>query len=203
MTRVLLAWLGSYLIGSIPTGYWLVKWIKRVDVRTLGSGNVGATNVTRVAGGGLGKVVFVLDAAKGMIAALLIAPMAGPTTEPTLALGCGLLAVVGHMFPVFLHFQGGKGVATTIGVLLATLPGMAAVCGAVWLVCFLLGRYVSAASVAAAAALPVAQLAARQRPIDILLGGALAALIIMRHRANIQRLLAGTEHRAGRAHHSD
>lgn len=202
MTQLLLALVGSYLVGSIPTGYLLVKWVKRVDVRTLGSGNVGATNVTRVAGGGLGKLVFVLDAAKGLVAVLLIAPLAGMTTGRTLGLSCGIMAVLGHNFPIFLRFQGGKGVATTIGVVLSTMPEIAAVCLGVWLICFAVWRYVSVASLAAAAALPLAQLAARHTLAEVLLGGALAVLIAVRHRTNIQRLLAGAEHRAGRTHHS-
>jgi len=192
------ALIGSYLIGSIPTAYLLVKRWKRLDVRTVGSGNVGATNVARVAGSRAGAIVFVLDLAKGLVAVLGLAPWLIQPVSPAAQLGCGLSAVLGHAFPLFLSFRGGKGVATTIGVLLGTMPLVAAACLAVWLACVLVWRYVSVGSMAAAVTLPIAQ-ALTHRPLpEILLGSALALLIIGRHRANIARLVQGTEHRVGR-----
>jgi len=185
---------GSYLIGSIPTGYLLVRWIKQADVRTMGSGNVGATNVTRVAGSGAGRVVFLLDLAKGLLVVWALAPW----LAPTLKLACGVLAVLGHCFPVWLAFRGGKGVATTIGVLIGTMPLIASLCLAVWLICFLLWRYVSLASLAMLLVLPLAQFVAHQPRSDIGLGIALGALILVRHQSNIERLLRGTEHRWGK-----
>ena len=198
MGHLALALAGSYLMGSIPTAYLLVKWLKRIDVRTIGSGNVGATNVTRVAGFWAGAAVFLIDALKGIAAVGMIAPSLIHPLTPALRLGCGLMAILGHTFPVFLSFQGGKGVATTIGVLGATMPLVAGICLAVGVLCFFLWRYVSVGSLTAAIALPIAQLAMHQTGSEVLLGGALSMLIIVRHRANIQRLLQGTEHRAGR-----
>ena len=197
---VLLALAGSYLVGSIPTAYLVVHWLAHVDVRTIGSGNVGATNVTRAAGLGPGVAVFLIDLGKGLAAVLVVARwlIAPGVLTPAAQLGCGLSAVLGHVFPVFLRFQGGKGVATTIGVVLGTMPSVAALCLAVWVVGFALSRYVSVGSLAAAVALPVAQLLLRHALSEVLLGTALAALIIVRHRANIGRLVQGTEHRIGR-----
>lgn len=194
----ILALTGSYLVGSIPTAYLLVKRLKRIDVRTVGSGNVGATNVTRVAGVGAGTLVFCLDLVKGLVAVWGLAPWVARPVTPTAQLACGLAAVLGHVFPVFLGFRGGKGVATTIGVLLGTVPFMAAVCLAVWVGCFLIWRYVSVGSLAAAVTLPLLQFLAHRPLPERWLGAALAAVLIARHRTNILRLLRGTEHRAGR-----
>ena len=195
---LLAACAASYLVGSIPTAYLAVRWLKRVDVRTVGSGNVGATNVTRAAGLGPGIAVFLVDLGKGLAAVLVLAPwlVAPEVLTPAVRLACGLWAVLGHAFPVFLRFQGGKGVATTIGVLLGTMPPVAGICLAVWVFGFALSRYVSVGSLAAAAALPVVQLLMRQTLSEIVLGTALGALIIARHQANIARLAQGTEHRA-------
>ena len=126
------AFLASYLVGSFPTAYLFVKWLKRVDVRTVGSGNVGATNVTRVAGLWAGLAVFLIDLSKGLIATRLIASWLLSEPPPDLRLACGVLAVLGHNFPIFLRFRGGKGVATTIGVLLGTMPLVAGIYLAVW-----------------------------------------------------------------------
>ena len=195
---LLLALAGSYLVGSIPTAYLLVKRLKRVDVRTVGSGNVGATNVTRAAGLGAGTAVFVLDLAKGLVAVWGMSPWLARPVTPAVQLACGLAAVVGHVFPVFLGFRGGKGVATTIGVLIGTVPLIAVVCLAVWAGCFLVWRYVSVGSLAVAVTLPVVQTLVHRPLPEVLLGAALAGVIIARHRTNIIRLLHGTEHRSGR-----
>lgn len=197
MMRSLLALAGSYLIGSIPTAYLLVKWLKRIDVRSVGSGNVGATNVARVAGLQAGLVVFLLDATKGLIAVLGIAPWLGGAGTPMMRLACGLAAVLGHTFPIFLGFRGGKGVATTIGVLIGAMPGVAAMYLAVWGACFVLWRYVSVSSLAAAVMIPIAQVLWHQPLAEVGLGSALALLIVARHRANIERLVQGREPRAG------
>lgn len=196
------AWLtalaGSYLLGSIPTAYLVVKRLKRVDIRSVGSGNVGATNVTRSAGFGPGLFVFVIDGLKGWAAVSLVAPALMPDGASAARLACGVAAVAGHMAPVFLRFRGGKGVATSIGVLLGAMPSAAAVFLGVWVVCFALWRYVSVGSLAAAVSLPAVQLLAGRPIPDVLLGAGLAALIIVKHRANIERLLQGREHRVGR-----
>lgn len=202
MISTLVAWLASYLVGSIPTGYVLVKWIKRVDVRTMGSGNIGATNVTRIAGAGLGRLVFVLDALKGLLAVWGFAPWLIHPLTPAMQLFCGLLAILGHMFPVFLKFQGGKGVATTIGVVAGTMPWVAAASLLVWVCSFFLTRYVSVASLAAAVVIPLGQFVTHRAPAEIGLGALVTLLIIIRHRANIERLLQGREHRFSSSTHS-
>ena len=193
-----LALLASYLVGALPTGYLVVKRLLRMDIRTAGSGNVGATNVARVAGARAGAAVFLLDAAKGWIAVRGIAPWLIPSLTEAARLDCGVMAVLGHAFPVFLGFRGGKGVATMIGVLLGAAPAVAALCLAVWVAVFAVSRYVSAASVAAAAMLPVAQALTGAALPEIFLGASLALLVILRHRDNLQRLREGTEPRMGR-----
>lgn len=197
MWQLTIALASSYVVGSIPTAYLVVRRLKQVDVRTVGSGNVGATNVTRVAGFRAGVVVFAIDLAKGLAAVTLLAPWLIHPLTPAAQLACGCLAVVGHTFPVFLGFRGGKGVATTIGVLLGTMPLTALAYLLVWAACFFLWRYVSVASLAAVAILPIAQMATRRTLPEILLGSGVALLIILRHRENIERLARGTEHRAG------
>ena len=193
---VALALLGCYLLGSIPTAYLLVKWTKRIDIRTIGSGNVGATNALRAAGAWAGLAVLVLDVLKGVLAAGLIPRWWLGSPASGLALACGLAAVLGHAFPCFLRFRGGKGVATTLGALSASAPMVAGVVVGVWLVVFLAFRYVSLGSLAAAVAIPISQLALHQALPDVLVGSVLAVLIIGRHRGNLQRLLSGVEPRA-------
>lgn len=195
MSELALALLAAYLIGSVPTGFLLVRWRSGVDVRTVGSGNIGATNVARAAGKGIGLLVLLLDLGKGLLAVRLVAPWLVPQLALTGQLACGLWAVLGHSVPVWLRFRGGKGVATTIGVLLGAMPLVAALCLGVWLACFVIWRYVSVASLAAALTLPLAQLALSQQPTQVLLGSCLTLLIWARHRANLERLLQGTEHR--------
>ena len=187
----------SYLVGSFPTAYVFVKALKRVDVRMVGSGNVGATNVARVAGWKAGVAVFLIDLGKGLAAVVWIAPWFLHPLAPAMRLACGLAAVIGHNFPFALGFRGGKGVATTIGVLMGAMPMVAAAYGLVWLVVFGVSRYVSAASLAAAAAIPIAQGIAQRERAEIVLGCCLALLIVVRHRTNIERLVHGTEHRVG------
>ncbi len=197
MGQLLIALVTSYLIGSVPTAYLVVKWLKRIDVRTIGSGNVGATNVTRVAGVWAGLAVFCVDVAKGVIAVKFIAPGLLQPLSPAAQLGCGLSAVIGHIAPIFLGLRGGKGVATTIGVLAGCMPLIAGACLLVWIVCFLLWRYVSIGSLAAALTIPIAQLFRHQSPTELALGVVLSLLIVIRHRSNIERLLQGKEPRAG------
>jgi len=191
------AFFASYLLGSFPTGFLLVKWLKRVDVRTVGSGNIGATNVARVAGWWASATVFFVDAVKGMLAVGLLAPwfLAAPT--PAERFACGVAAILGHMFPVFLKFRGGKGVATTVGVLLTAMPMVAFTAILTWGLCVTIWKYVSVGSLAAALVVPLLQLAERQSRAEVLLGTAVACLIVVRHRENLQRLRGGREHRIG------
>jgi len=192
----------SYAAGSIPFA-WLIAKAKGVDIRTVGSGNVGATNVARSIGPVWGVLTFVLDAVKGaapaLVAPAVVRQWTGEAAPPALGLVCGLAAVAGHTWPVFLRFKGGKGVATSAGVLLAAAPGAAAAGLAVWLAAAFVFRYVSVASIAAAMATPLAAwilygAADRVRPGLLT---AMGALIIWRHRSNVERLLAGTEPQIG------
>ena len=189
------ALLVCYLLGSIPSAFLLVSKVKRVDIRTVGSGNVGASNALRTAGLWAGLTVLLIDGLKGFIAVTLIAPWLMGDPTPATRLGCGLAAVIGHDFPVFLKFRGGKGVATTIGVLLGAMPGIATVGLAVWAVVFSIWRYVSVGSIALATMIPILQLLAHQTLAQVLLGAVLALLMVVRHRRNIGRLLQGTEPR--------
>jgi len=195
MNNWLLALTSSYLLGSIPTAYLLVRYVKRIDVRTVGSGNVGATNASRVLGMGGGIAVFLLDALKGLAAVLAIAPWAWGEPTGAQRLACGVAAVVGHNFPVFLGFRGGKGVATTIGVMIGTMPHIAALAGVVWAVGFALTRYVSLSSLVAILLMPLGQWFQHRPVSELWCGLFLTALILARHHGNIRRLLAGQERR--------
>jgi acyl phosphate:glycerol-3-phosphate acyltransferase len=191
--------LASYLLGSVPTAY-LVGRARGVDIRTIGSGNVGATNVFRSVSKTLGVLTFLADALKGFVPAMffpLLARRCGAEAGIGFALAFAGLAVAGHNWPVFLRFKGGKGVATSAGALLGVAPAAAGVGFAGWLLAFLLARYVSVASMVAAVLVAVAGwlLYAGEgllRPVTLTF---LALLILLRHRSNIARLRQGTEHR--------
>jgi len=196
--------LAGYLLGSIPTGY-LAARARGVDIRSVGSGNIGATNVMRVLGKPLGILVLLADALKGGLATGLLPPLAaqwtgGPSASASewLQILAGVSAILGHNYTCWLGFKGGKGVATTAGVLLVLMPKAFTLCLAVWLLVFALGRIVSLASIAAAVALPIALWTFDSSVPLIAVGAALGGLAIYRHRSNIQRLLAGTEPRVGR-----
>jgi glycerol-3-phosphate acyltransferase PlsY len=192
----------GYFLGSIPAGY-IAGRIAGIDIRKQGSGNIGATNVTRTLGKRYGYPVFGFDLLKGVMAVVVAGSLAAGSSESTspqaLAILAGVACVVGHSFPVWLGFRGGKGVATSIGVVLGLMPGAAVIVLIIWGLTFQLGRYVSVASLAAAIALPivVAVTYARQPGGVTLLyfSFALMALIILRHRANISRLIRGSEPR--------
>lgn len=197
--------LTGYLLGSIPFGY-IAGRLAKIDIREHGSGNIGATNVLRVLGRTWGFTVFALDFLKGVAAvtiALLFA-RSGLTMPPNvIAIVAAVAAVIGHAFPIWLRLRGGKAVATSLGVVSALAPASAAIVALVWIVVFVITRYVSVASLAAALALPVVTLLLEvrrhslNRPLLILFV-VLAVLICVRHRANLARLLAGTEPRFSR-----
>jgi acyl phosphate:glycerol-3-phosphate acyltransferase len=197
----------GYLLGSIPTGY-LVGRSKGVDIRAMGSGNIGATNVFRILGKPAGLLVLLADAAKGFVACwlasgVLAGLMAPGAADPAslrdrLKIVAGVAAILGHNYTCWLRFKGGKGVATTAGVLLALFPGVFLAGLVVWLAVFGLGRYVSVASIAAALSLPCAAWALGVSPTLRWVAALLGALAIFKHRSNIQRLLKGTEPRVGR-----
>ena len=188
----LLAVVGGYVLGSMPFGYWVPRLVRGEDIRTKGSGNVGASNVFRVYGRSLGVPVALLDLAKGFAAAAL-GLWAGGALIGVLA---GAAAMIGHARPVFLGFQkGGKMVATAGGALLALAPLAAFISIGIWLVTFLLTRYASLASIVTALALVVSVLALGYPWPIVAFGIAGASAVIFLHRANIRRLLRGTEHR--------
>jgi glycerol-3-phosphate acyltransferase PlsY len=193
----------AYLAGSLPTGF-LVARAMRVDITRAGSGNIGATNVFRVLGRGPGSLVLLVDLLKGAMAvqfAPVVAVALMPADSPALPALAALGAVLGHNYTCWLGFKGGKGVATSAGAMAALIPPAFAVTVVTWLLVFLAGRYVSLASIAAAVVLPVGTAFTVAGPTRWPLVGftsVLAALAVWRHRANIERLRAGTEHRFGK-----
>ena len=194
----------AYLLGSIPVGYLLMRIFLKQDVRSVGSGNIGATNVLRSGGKGLGAATFLLDVLKGCCAVWLGALLGGllmPAAPVRSAEGiAALVAVLGHMFPIWLRFRGGKGVATGFGVFLVAAPLAALAAISVFLLVLFLSRYVSVASILGAGGFPFfAWLLVRgPRPaVFIAAQFAVALLIIAKHHQNIRRLLDGTESRFG------
>lgn len=205
----------AYLLGSIPFGYLLVRVFRSQDIRHTGSGNIGATNVVRSGARGLGALTLVLDALKGFLAVALARElMVAWARAPQAASGwmrldmaagmAAMAAVLGHVFPVWLGFKGGKGVATALGALLQIVP-LAALAGVlVFGITVALSRYVSLASLAASVSIPVVALLTRRdaggilhRPWLLMAVLGIPAIVIARHHANIARLAAGTEYRFG------
>lgn len=205
----------AYLLGSIPTGFLVAK-AKGVDIRTTGSGNIGATNAMRVLGKPAGIFVMLMDCAKGYVACAFIPPLIYNWLVPhfygfsryfkdspadfqigvyVLAGGC---AVLGHNYTCWLKFKGGKGIATTAGVYLALAPEALGIALAVFILAILATRYVSVGSIVAAIALPVAVWFTNENLVLRIVTIALCALAIYKHKSNIQRLMAGTENRLGK-----
>jgi len=200
----------SYLIGAIPFGLVAGVVLKGIDIREHGSRNIGATNAMRVLGRPIGIAVHLLDIGKGFAASFAlprILPGGNAELLPILGIACGAGAIVGHVFPIYLMFRGGKGMATSLGVFLglAWLPTLIA--AVVWLVVRTATRYVSVASMTAVVSIPLsmalvpdpanAWLPSWRQGELIVFGAVVAALVIVRHRSNIVRLLQGTEHKAG------
>lgn len=203
----------AYLLGSIPFGYILLRVFRGEDVRQHGSGNIGATNVARKAPG-LGIATLVLDAAKGYAAVAIAWWIAesrprGIAPDPTPIYICiglaAICALIGHIFPVWLKFKGGKGVATGVGVFLGVMPKAVLIVLAVFALIFAAFRYVSLASIIATAAFPVVAyvLMSHQDRLLMPFMVAAAALIILKHHQNIRRLLSGTEHRFELTHRTE
>jgi glycerol-3-phosphate acyltransferase PlsY len=207
----------AYLLGSIPTGFLVAK-AKGIDIRSVGSGNIGATNAMRVLGKPAGIFVLLMDAAKGFIACFMgvfiytnyfnqfgglhstsdSIPSFSQEEIEHIAIIAGIFAVLGHNYTCWLKFKGGKGIATTAGVYLALAPEALGIALAVFILTILVTRYVSVGSIAAAIALPVTVWI--MAPQNLFLGivtTALGALAIYKHKSNIQRLMAGTENRLG------
>ena len=187
----------AYLLGSVPFGYLLVRFVRKEDIRAKGSGNIGATNVARAGSKGLGILTLILDLAKGVAAVLLARHFApGSLGAPSdLAVGAAVAAVLGHVFPMWLRFRGGKGVATALGVFLALVPAVALAGVGVFALVAGFTRLVSLASIIAAAAMPLFAMLLVPNRSPALLGGVffLSLLVIAKHHANIGRLLHGTE----------
>lgn len=200
----------AYLLGSIPTGYLLVRIFRRQDIRAMGSGNIGATNVFRAGSKVLGAATFLLDVLKGCAAVwvgtavwasmIMVAYVVPHIPMRDFQAVAALFAVIGHMFPVWLRFKGGKGVATGFGVFLIAAPWAALAAIAVFAVVFAISRYVSLGSIIGALSFPVFAwfLTQGERPLFfIAVQAAVSLLIVAKHHQNIQRLFAGTEHRFG------
>jgi len=192
----------AYLLGSIPTGYLLVRTFRDEDIRATGSGNIGATNVARSGAKGLGIATLVLDVLKGLFAVMFAQHMALTTGFPNgyaLAAVAGLVAVLAHLFPVWLGFRGGKGVATGLGVFLALMPFCSLAALGIFAVVFYFTRYVSLASIVATAALAAMAVVFDTRRVLVvdMVYIAIAILVIAKHHGNIGRLRAGTELKFG------
>lgn len=200
VAALLFVFVTGYLLGSLPAGFLAGK-LAGIDVRQHGSGNIGATNVLRVLGRPYGYAVFLIDAAKGLAAVRLAYYVSQRRPQPEYyAIAAAVLVVIGHSFPVWLKFKGGKGVATTIGALAGLVPLAVVPAGAIWLLVFGVSRYVSLASIVAAGLLPVIiavmlQLRVASGTGLLYFSIAIALLIIWRHRGNLARLHAGTEPR--------
>jgi glycerol-3-phosphate acyltransferase PlsY len=202
MTYILTA-LAAYLLGSIPTGF-LVARAKGIDIRTVGSGNIGATNAMRVLGKPAGIFVLLLDALKGYAACTWLVSLAlkfltlTPEQVQPLQIIAGICAVLGHNYTCWLRFKGGKGIATTAGVFLALAPWALLVAFVVFILAVLLTKYVSVGSIAAAIALSVTVWIMTPHNLFLcLVTTALGLMAVYKHKANIQRLRAGTENRIG------
>ena len=193
----------SYLLGSIPTALWYGETYHQVDIREHGSGNAGATNTFRVLGRKAGSIVLFVDAFKGFLATGLAAVLfyfrlVDWQTCVTLKILFGFLAVMGHLLPIFCDFKGGKGVATTLGMVLALHPQAALVSILIFLLVFAISKYVSLGSMVASLAFPIMLslgLFDQELPIIIYFGSFLAFLVVFTHRKNILRIFQGTENR--------
>ncbi len=197
--KLLFVFLLSYLLGSIPTGYITGRMMKGIDIRQHGSGNTGATNVFRVLGFKAGLITAVGDIGKGILTLQLVkvilkAPVWGLEIK-TVLLICGILVIAGHNWSLFLKFEGGKGIATTVGVLLLLSPYLLLILLFVWLPLVYLTKYVSLGSIVSGVMIPVLMILFRESGEYILFGIIIAIFVVYRHRSNIQRLLAGTENK--------
>ncbi len=187
----------AYFLGSIPFGYLIVRWQKGVDVRSTGSGGTGATNVMRNLGIIGFVATFILDVGKGIVAVILASRLTAG--DPRWVAASSVAAILGHCFPVWLRFRGGKGVATGVGVFIALAPLQVALVLVIFGIIVAIWRYISLGSILATAAFPLLVYAMKHPPLPIVLGAAGSALIIIgMHHANIRRLIAGTESKVGK-----
>jgi glycerol-3-phosphate acyltransferase PlsY len=186
----------SYLLGAVPFGLFFTRIFSHIDVRSVGSGNIGATNVLRAAGKKAAILTLLADAVKGLLPVLIIRTLLQNDVAAVLA---GAAAILGHNFPIYLKFKGGKGVATSYGVMLAVAPVIGLVCLVIWLVTAILFRYSSLAALVSFACYPLLTMVMNSPPSKPhgLLSLFIFGLIYYRHRENIKRLLAGTEPKIG------
>ena len=203
MTPWLLSIPLAYLLGSIPFGYVLVRLFRHEDIRATGSGNIGATNVVRSGAKGLGILTLILDALKGFIAVIIAQHIAAPYGFPQaydIAVCAAVAAVLGHCFPIWLGFRGGKGVATALGVFFALVPLTTVLyLLAIFVVIVLITRYISLGSIVAAALFPIFSLPHAPARTPLVVAGyiIIPLIVILKHHQNIRRLLSGTENRFG------
>jgi glycerol-3-phosphate acyltransferase PlsY len=202
MMRITVLAIGGYLLGSVPFGY-IVGKARGVDLRTVGSGNLGATNVYRTLGLGTALLVFAMDVAKGVVGTRVF-PALLPAGVPVeyVRLICGIAVIAGSVASLYLGFRGGKGVAAGVGVFLGLAPLATAICVGIWAAVVARFRYVSLGSIAGAIALPILVAAFNARsfieaPV-FYLAVIVTAIVILRHKSNIRRLLDGTENRVGK-----
>jgi len=194
----------AYLLGSIPTGF-IVAQVKGVDIRAVGSGNIGATNVLRTLGKPAGILVLLVDMLKGWLAVVVLTRLvlgafgltANGAAREVDEIIAGIGAILGHNYTCWLQFKGGKGIATSAGVLLALVPWALLIIMAIWIVVCVATRYVSLASIFASLALPLASWLTHESLTKVIVTAAMAVLAIYKHKGNIRRLLDGTEPRLG------
>jgi len=191
--KIIVYLLLSYLCGAIPFGYIVAKLFKHVDIRTLGSGNPGATNVYRSISKPLGVLTLILDVLKGFVPVYLIS-FINPEFQ-WMVISVAFVTIIGHTFTVFLRFKGGKGVATACGAFLAINPLSVLICLGVFIVVLAMFKYVSAASIMAALMLPISLYLLKELPEIVVFAGMISILVIVRHISNIKRLLNGTENK--------
>jgi glycerol-3-phosphate acyltransferase PlsY len=207
MTLWLLILTTAYLLGSIPFGYLLVRFFRKEDVRSTGSGNIGATNVARAGGASLGLLTLLFDTFKGYVAVMIAMHLAPNTAHgpSTLAIAAAVAAVLGHVFPIWLRFRGGKGIATALGVFIALVPLVALSSVGVFALIVITTRLVSLGSILAAVSIPfLALLLVPHRSTALLAGLSFISLLsIAKHHANMGRLLRGTENRFGSKKNND
>ncbi len=198
MTFEIISAVLAYMLGSIPTAVWYGKIFHGIDIRDFGSGNAGATNSLRTLGKKAGIIVLLIDFLKGMLAVTLFAWIFPQIQEWSILLS-GILVIIGHIFPVFAQFRGGKGVATAMGVLVGLMPIAALGCFVVFLLIVLLTKYVSLGSILGAFAFPIqiTFIYASDNYLLIVFSWIVFCIITIMHRQNIQRLLAGTENKLG------
>ena len=197
--KIILGLILSYILGSTPTAYLVAKKIKNVDIRRVGSGNVGATNAMRAIGTRGGLIVLVVDILKGLLPVTIIATLclSGNYDANPLKIRClfGFFAFLGHNWSCFLSFKGGKGVATAAGVFLGLVPGILLIAGGVWVIVVFATRYVSLGSILSAVSIPMLVIILNKPPQLVILSIALSILVVYRHKANINRLIHGVENK--------